>query len=215
MRLFHAQGATEYLVLLAVVLIVALVSVALLGFFPGMASDAQITQSQAYWKGTGQIAVTESAARYSEGWSQRSISYIMLRNNGAYPIRITKILGGSNATSYSFYCFELAFCGSAAGAIRNFSDYYYLAPGEEKYIGGYGLGLDTRLWGFGSNNPNYADYARVLFGAASMCRNSSADTGAVIVNDFGFEYTEYIEGQQITKRFVGAKPLIIKCREPY
>jgi len=42
------QGATEYLVLLAVVLIVALVSVALLGFFPGMASDAQITQSQIY-----------------------------------------------------------------------------------------------------------------------------------------------------------------------
>jgi len=48
MRLFRAQGATEYLVLLAVVLIVALVSVALLGFFPGMASDAQITQSQIY-----------------------------------------------------------------------------------------------------------------------------------------------------------------------
>jgi hypothetical protein len=33
-------------VLLAVVLIVALVSVALLGFFPGMASDAQITKRQ-------------------------------------------------------------------------------------------------------------------------------------------------------------------------
>ena len=38
-----AQGATEYLVLLAVVLIVALVSVALLGFFPGMAGDIQTT----------------------------------------------------------------------------------------------------------------------------------------------------------------------------
>ena len=43
-----AQGATEYLVLLAVVLIVALVSVALLGFFPGMASDAKLTQSETY-----------------------------------------------------------------------------------------------------------------------------------------------------------------------
>jgi hypothetical protein len=42
-----AQGAAEYLVLLAVVLIVALVSVALLGFFPGMASDAQTAQSRA------------------------------------------------------------------------------------------------------------------------------------------------------------------------
>ena len=51
MGIFRGQGATEYLVLLAVVLIVALVSVALLGFFPGMASDARITQSQAYWRG--------------------------------------------------------------------------------------------------------------------------------------------------------------------
>ena len=45
------QGATEYLVLLAVVLIIALVSIALLGFFPGLATDARITQSASYWKG--------------------------------------------------------------------------------------------------------------------------------------------------------------------
>lgn len=50
---FHlkGQGATEYLVLLAVVLIIALVSIALLGFFPGLASDAKITQSNTYWRG--------------------------------------------------------------------------------------------------------------------------------------------------------------------
>ena len=45
------QGATEYLVLLAVVLIIALVSISLLGFFPGLASDAKITQSNTYWRG--------------------------------------------------------------------------------------------------------------------------------------------------------------------
>jgi hypothetical protein len=45
------QGATEYLVLLAVVLIIALVSISLLGFFPSMASDAKITQSNTYWRG--------------------------------------------------------------------------------------------------------------------------------------------------------------------
>lgn len=47
----HGQGATEYLVLLAVVLIIALVSIALLGFFPGLATDARITQSNSYWRG--------------------------------------------------------------------------------------------------------------------------------------------------------------------
>ena len=62
MRFIKAQGAVEYLVLLAVVLIIALVSVALLGFFPGMASDAQITQSQIYWQSASPIAITESSA---------------------------------------------------------------------------------------------------------------------------------------------------------
>ncbi len=45
------QGATEYLVLLAVVLIIALVSIALLGFFPGLTGDAKLTQSDSYWRG--------------------------------------------------------------------------------------------------------------------------------------------------------------------
>ncbi len=47
----RGQGATEYLVLLAVVLIVAMVAIALLGFFPGLAGDAKKTQSDAYWRG--------------------------------------------------------------------------------------------------------------------------------------------------------------------
>jgi len=67
MHFYKGQGATEYLVLLAVVLIVALVSVALLGFFPSMASDAQITQSQMYWKSASPIAIVESGARVYTG----------------------------------------------------------------------------------------------------------------------------------------------------
>lgn len=56
------QGATEYLVLLAVVLIIALVSIALLGFFPGLASDARITQSNSYWRGEARpFAIVEHA----------------------------------------------------------------------------------------------------------------------------------------------------------
>jgi hypothetical protein len=62
------QGATEYLVLLAVVLIIALVSIALLGFFPGMASDAKITQSASYWRGEARpVAILESSIVGSSG----------------------------------------------------------------------------------------------------------------------------------------------------
>ena len=55
------QGSTEYLVLLAVVLVVALVAVGLLGFFPGMATDAKMTQSDSYWKGARPFAIIEHA----------------------------------------------------------------------------------------------------------------------------------------------------------
>jgi hypothetical protein len=55
------QGATEYLVLLAVVLVIALVSIALLGFFPGISTDAKITQSQTYWKSARPFAIQEAS----------------------------------------------------------------------------------------------------------------------------------------------------------
>ena len=42
------QGATEYLVLLAVVLIVAMVAIALLGFFPGLSYDAKKSEADSY-----------------------------------------------------------------------------------------------------------------------------------------------------------------------
>jgi PKD repeat protein len=45
----RAQGPTEYLLVAAIVLVIALVSISLLGFFPGTASDAQVSQSQTYW----------------------------------------------------------------------------------------------------------------------------------------------------------------------
>jgi len=45
----RGQGATEYLVLLAIVLIICLVTVALLGFMPGMSYEARKTESQMYW----------------------------------------------------------------------------------------------------------------------------------------------------------------------
>jgi hypothetical protein len=56
-RLLRGQGATEYLVLLAVVLVIALVSIALLGFFPGMSTDAKIAQSASYWSAARPFAV--------------------------------------------------------------------------------------------------------------------------------------------------------------
>jgi hypothetical protein len=35
--------------------------------------------------------------------------------------------------------------------------------------------------------------------------------GMVTMNSFGFEYVETIGGQQITKKQIGSKPLVLKC----
>jgi len=199
------------LVLLAVVLIVALVSVALLGFFPGMASDAQITQSQAYWSSASPIAITEWGARYSSDASGHTQIYMKIRNTGSYPIRLSRIL--VNGQSINGLCtYSAWWCGDASVSIM------HLAPGEEKVFG-----HPTLFPGIQSEPNNDITSDRCKFfvpdyqmpGAMSSNCSRSAPYGTAVINNFGFEYTEYIEGQTITKRQVGAKPVVIKCMNNY
>jgi len=180
------QGATEYLVLLAVVLIVALVSVALLGFFPGMASDAQLTQSQAYWRSASPIAITEGGGRLqaSNGYTY---PYLRIRNTGTYPIRLIGIIGGDGVKISQFRGY-LGDCGATDPA--NISDYYYMAPGEEKYFD-IQYGSPCR-WFFYARTTASVDYA--VGGASSLCQNSSTSPGVIDYKTFGFEYIEYILG---------------------
>jgi len=193
------------------VLIVALVSVALLGFFPGMASDAQVTQSQMYWKSASPIAIIEldARARASDG---TSLPYLRVRNNGAYPIRIRGIVGGDGVAITTFYTYANAGCSPNATGAYNMNDYYYMAPGEEKYfayiLAFSGIPCSRSIYSIqgGSGGHNVG-------GASSLCQNSSASPGYLDYKTLGFEYIEYIDGQQITKRQIG-KELIIKCREP-
>jgi hypothetical protein len=63
----RGQGATEYLVILAVVLIVAMVAIALLGYFPGMAGDSQRSQSDTYWQGSARPFAILNAQQPSTG----------------------------------------------------------------------------------------------------------------------------------------------------
>ncbi|MCX6770121.1 MAG: hypothetical protein NT051_05625 [Candidatus Micrarchaeota archaeon] len=93
----RGQGATEYLVLLAVVLIIALVSIALLGFFPGMSSDAKITQSSSYWQSASPLAIL------SHSISANGNGTIVIRNNDASgTLTMTAISIGSTTTSGSY-----------------------------------------------------------------------------------------------------------------
>jgi hypothetical protein len=202
------QGATEYLVLLAVVLIVALVSVALLGFFPGMASDAQMAQSQMYWKSATPIAIVEIAARahIPNGYTY---PYLRIRNTGAYTVRLIGLIGSDGATMPQF---GGDMCGAIPWGNYNITDYYLLGPGEEKYFAYNGAHPNQCnqliLSSTGGSSGNW------IGGAATLCQNSSAAPGTLQYNSLGFEYYEYIENNAIRKKQVGTKPLIVKCLPP-
>ena len=97
MGIFRGQGATEYLVLLAVVLIVALVSVALLGFFPGMAADARISQSQSYWRGQARpFAILD--AKMDASAATGSLALQNMEATGPYTINAIYIGSSTNLT---------------------------------------------------------------------------------------------------------------------
>ncbi len=208
MRSYVGQGATEYLVLLAVVLIVALISVALLGFFPGMASDAQITQSQMYWKSTQPISIVESAAKAYAG-DGVTYPYVRFKNTGAYPIRITGIIGGDGVKVTQMWGGNS--CG-APSAYVNISDYFYLGPGEEKYFGvnwagWYGITCNWQVYATTGGTTSI-----FVGGASSVCQNSTASPGTLDYKTLGFEYIEYLDNnQQITKRQIG-REWIVKCQ---
>jgi len=190
---------------LAVVLIVALVSVALLGFFPGMASDAQITQSQMYWKSAQPIAIVESGAKALGSSPAVTFPYMRLKNAGNYPLRITGIIGADGVKNTLFYSYGQC---EPVGWI-NISDYFYIAPGEEKYFAqNYGTPCGRQI-----NCATGGSGGGQVGGASSVCQNSTASPGMMDYKSIGFEYIEYVEGQQITKRQIG-KDWIVKCSDP-
>jgi len=210
MAFLRGQGATEYLVLLAIVLIVALVSVALLGFFPGMASDAQITQSQMYWQSASPIAIIETGAKYvCHSSANYTYPYLRIKNTGAYPITITKIWAGNQNITYVW---TANWSPDVLMSTR-----LAMAPGEEKILGrpAFFSGIPGSIYQFfgflGAGAPNPYPLA-TLAAAQSLCQRDEP-YGTLVANNFGFEYIQTIEGQTITKRQAG-KPLVIKCTDP-
>jgi hypothetical protein len=87
-----------------------------------------------------------------------------------------------------------------------------MGPGEEKYFA-YSMVHGTECdWRIRSSTGGSTGY--FVGGASTLCQNSSSAPGMPQYNAFGFEYVEYIDGQQITKQQIG-KPLIVKCLPPY
>ena len=157
-------------------LIIALVSVALLGFFLSMAIDAQIKQSQVYWQSATPISVTEVVVTSGAGEGTAWL-YIQIRNTGNYLIRITKMFG-VNGTSFVsiIYCSGTPGCSGSSGIM---SDFFYLSPWEESYFANKVNGALSRTVLFTSQASSSLGYFLAAF--SSGCKNSSSDPGTLIV----------------------------------
>jgi hypothetical protein len=78
-----AQTATEYLIILAVVIIIALIVVGVMGGIPGMGGNSKMKTSAAYWS-TARIALTSYAIRPTG-------VNLSMRNNEINTLRIDSI----------------------------------------------------------------------------------------------------------------------------
>lgn len=183
------QGATEYLVLLAVVLIIALVSIALLGFFPGASSDTKIAQSKAYWSGQAYpvrilevtIAPIYSNVSYTCGQLWRPGYRMAVQNTLTETITLEDVCFPGNDAE----------CSNASAQLICENDQYVLpfpvrlGPGEKKTI-------------------NVLDYSVPFQGI--IC--DKAQTTLVEKNNIKLVYiTQY--GTRLVQ--VGGAPLIFRC----
>ena len=86
------QGSTEYLVLLAIVLVVAGVVVYLLGFFPGLTGGISEDQSKIYWKSITPVSIIDYQVSSGTGLAQ-----LDLQNTLNEDISITSLAFDGNA----------------------------------------------------------------------------------------------------------------------
>lgn len=90
----RAQGATEYLIVLAIVIVIALVAVGVLGGIPGIGGSAGSKASQSYWR-TADIGITSVAIT-----ADNSLD-MTIKNNLADTVTVNEITLGTDTISRS------------------------------------------------------------------------------------------------------------------
>jgi len=80
----RGQGTTEYLIILAVIIVVALVVANVMGWFPGLGLTITQQQSKAYWQSTSPFALVDWEVSSSTG------SFVV-RNQTADRIEVEEI----------------------------------------------------------------------------------------------------------------------------
>ncbi|MEK6967867.1 MAG: hypothetical protein AABX51_04505 [Nanoarchaeota archaeon] len=82
-----AQGATEYLIILAVVVVIALILIGVLGGIPGIGGGAGSRTSDAYWSNKD-VGIT------SKAFSASGADSVIVKNNLKNSVRVGSVIVG-------------------------------------------------------------------------------------------------------------------------
>jgi hypothetical protein len=97
----RAQTATEYMIILAVVIIIALIVVGVLGGIPGIGTGAGGRASASYWA-TAPIGISSYAAAPTTGQTGNTTVKLLIKNNFNDPIIINNISMSSTGQSTAY-----------------------------------------------------------------------------------------------------------------
>ncbi len=87
----RGQAAIEYLIILAVVVIIALIVIGVIGGFPGMTRGVSERDSASYWAGAD-VGITRYFISTTAGTSM-----LVIRNNRLFAVNVTKVwMSGTN-----------------------------------------------------------------------------------------------------------------------
>ncbi|MBM3282155.1 MAG: class III signal peptide-containing protein [Candidatus Diapherotrites archaeon] len=109
----RGQGTTEYLIILAIVIVIALVVVGVLGGFPSLGAGVSEGTSKTYWMGTSPLAITEYSVSTTTGtlvvknMTASAITLDDVNYNGAMASLTDVVIGAGatvNVTDTDFTC---------------------------------------------------------------------------------------------------------------
>jgi hypothetical protein len=116
------QGATEYLTILAVVLVIAIVAIVLMGFFPGLTGDSKMAQSSSYWRLATPFGITET--KLSGGTLE-----VVVQSNSPEVLALSA-MGLSNGTGALSGTYGASNFNPGASTIVAFANAYSCNSGE-------------------------------------------------------------------------------------
>ncbi len=94
-----AQGTTEYLIILAVIIVIALVVVGVMGWVPGLTGGLTEQQSRAYWQSTSPFSIKEF--KFSGTTAEIEVQNISANKLTLTDLNIDGIAGLSSSVSFN------------------------------------------------------------------------------------------------------------------